>query len=170
MQKFSEVVGLPVICAEDGKKIGIVSDVVFLQSSRKVEALVLQKEGYQIHNKLIKVESIKNLGNDAVIVNDCSCVTKEKNWLHEKNSVLGQHIYSKTGLDLGIVKDIIFDYKNATIEGFEVSDGIITDLFDGRKIIPLFGRVEFGEDTILVDNEAIEEISPTGGGINNLLK
>jgi len=170
MQKYSEVIGLPVICAENGKKVGLVSDVIFSHNSRKVEALVLQKEGCQIHCKVIAINKVKNLGNDAVIINDFSCVTKDKSWLREKKDMHGKHIYSKEGLDLGVVKDILFDYKNASIEGFEVSDGIITDFFDGRKIIPLFGKVEFGEDTILVDNEAIEEISPTGGGINNFLK
>ena len=39
------------------------------------------------------------------------------------------------------------------------------DLSEGRKIIPLIGKYEFGEDMLLVDNDAIEEAISTGGGI-----
>lgn len=172
MQKYSEVIGLPVICAEDGKKIGIVNDIVFLPKSREVKALVLERKGGQVRHKLIYLKDIRNIGTDAVVVNDCTCVTKDKNfsWLRNKEILRGLHIYSNNGADIGVVKDILFDYQNGCIEGFEISDGLLTDVIKGRRLIPLFGKVEFGEDSILVSNEAIEEISETGGGINNLLK
>jgi len=34
----------------------------------------------------------------------------------------------------------------------------------------LIGKVEFGEENILVDNEAVEEMMETGGGIKNLIE
>lgn len=76
-------------------------------------------------------------------------------------------VYSRSGWELGVIKDILFDYKTGNIEGVEVSEGIYQDLSEGRKIIPLIGKYEFGEDILLVDNDAFEESISTGGGIKN---
>jgi Uncharacterized protein conserved in bacteria len=171
MQKFKNVVGLPVVCIENGKKVGRVGDIIFSSENKGVQALVLEKKGAEFCRKAIAVEDIVNLGDDAVIVNDVTCIKKiKKRDMRNSKGLHGLHIYTKDGRDLGVVKDIIFDYKNAVIEAFEISDGIISDVFTGRRIVPLFGKVEFGEDSILISDEALEEITTTGGGIKNRLK
>jgi len=171
MQKFKSVVGLPVVCIENGKKVGRVGDIIFSTVSKGVQAFVLEKKGVEFCRKAIAVEDIVNLGDDAVIVNDVTCIKKvHKKELTNSRELHGLHIYTKDGRDLGVIKDILFDYKNATIEAFEISDGVISDVFTGRRIVPLFGKVEFGEDSILISDEALEEITATGGGIKNRLK
>lgn len=170
MERYGEVVGLPVICVDNGKKIGIVSDIVFCPGSREAKALVLERKGCQIRKKAIMFEDILSLGKDAVIVNDCSCAKNLKELEHsgslkEKGIIKGLRIYSKSGDDVGVVKDILFDYKSGKIEGVEVSDSLIQDIMQGRNILPLYGRVEFSEENILVDKEAVEEMMNTGGGL-----
>jgi len=59
----------------------------------------------------------------------------------------------------------LFDLKHGKIDGIEVSDGLLQDIVKGRSVLPLIGKVEFGEENILVDNEAVEEMMETGGGI-----
>ena len=51
----------------------------------------------------------------------------------------------------------------------EVSDGLLQDIITGRNILPLFGKVEFGEENILVDKEAVEEMLSNGGGLKKKL-
>lgn len=174
MEKYSEVVGLPVICADNGKKIGTVSDIIFCPGTREVRGFLLERKGCEISRKLVLLKDVINLGHDALIINDCSCVSKvkskkDRSEVKNKAEVRGLRIYTRSGNDLGVVKDILFDYKTGTMEGFEISDGLLQDIVQGRNILPLFGKVEFSEDSVLVDREAIEEMTTTGGGLKNLL-
>jgi len=174
LERYSEVVGLPVICIDNGKKIGIVDDIIFCPGSKEIKAFILVKKGYQLDKRVILRKDIINIGKDALIVNDCSCTknfrsVKDTEDFKDRGEVQGLKIYTKAGQDIGIVKDILFDYKTGNIEGVEVSDGLLHDIVQGRKILPLFGKVEFSEENILVDKEALEEMSETGGGLKNIL-
>jgi len=174
LEKLSEVVGLPVICSDNGKKAGNVEDIIFCPEERKVKAFVLEQKGYELIKKVILMKDVISLGSDAVLIKDASCIRTLKRLeksgeLEGKGEIKGLRIISKAGNDLGIVKDILFDSSSGIVEGVEVSDGLIQDIMEGRKIIPLFGKVEFGEENILVGNEAVEEMKNTGGGIKNKL-
>lgn len=174
LQKYSEVIGLPVICADNGKKIANIKDVVFCPQKRSVLAFLLESRRYELKRKAVLTKDVLSLGRDALIINDCSCVADikklEKNQeLKDRGQLLGRRIYTKWGEDLGRVEDILFDHKNGSVEGVEISDGLLQDIIQGRKILPLFGKVEFGEDNILVDNEAVEEMMNTGGGLKRRL-
>jgi len=174
LQKYSEVVGLPVICIDNGKKIGVIEDVIFCPGKREVKGFLLERRGCQVSKKAILLKDVLSLGNDAMVVNDCSCVTSLKKLelsekLKDKGEIRGLRIYSKSGEELGIVKDVLFDYSTGFVEGVEVSDGLLQDIVKGRNILPLFGKVEFGEESILVDKEAIEEMVSTGGGLKRKL-
>lgn len=174
MEKYSETLGLPVIAIDTGGKIGTVKDMIFCPAERRVKALLMERKGCEIARRILPVNAIASLGRDAVIVNDCASISRlrKADRLNEDIShgkVIGFKIFCKNGQDLGIVKDVIFDQKTWLIEGVEVSDGLFQDLYQGRKLLPLFGKVEFASDNILVDREALEEITGTGGGIKNLL-
>lgn len=170
MIKYSEVVGLPVISAGSGKKAGIVKDVVFCPGTREIKAFIVERRSFEVNQKLVFLEDVLNVGKDAIIINSPedfkSMKRLEKNGdLKDRGEVLGLKVYSVYGEELGIVKDILFDCDSGLIEGIEISDGLIQDMVKGRNIIPLFGKVEFGEDNILVGKEALEEMMSTGGGL-----
>lgn len=174
MEKYSEVIGLPVICIENGKKLGVIEDMIFCPKLKQIQALLLERKGYQIRKKVLLMKDIHRMGKDAVVVKDCTCLTDMKKAeaekeIKDKGNVLGLRIYTKTGEDIGVVKDVLFDYQTGTIEGVELSDGLFQDIIQGRNILPLFGKVEFGEENILVDREAVEEILTNGGGLRKKL-
>ncbi|MCX7710329.1 MAG: PRC-barrel domain-containing protein [Clostridia bacterium] len=175
LERYSEVLGLPVICIDNGKKLGMIQDVIFCPKQKRVEGFILERKGCQVGKRVVLLKDVFQLGKDAMVLNECSCIKDLKkaeaaNEVEEKGNVLGLRIYSRDGNDLGVVKDVLFDYKTGAIEGVEVSDGLIHDLIEGRNILPLFGKVEFGEENILVDKEAIEEIITNIGGLKNRMK
>jgi len=136
---------------------------------------LLECKSFEFSKKIIYTDDIVNIGKDAVIIKEENSLknykkTKKSHEFTEKGEVIGLRVISKKGEDVGIVKDVIFDYKHNCIEGFEISDGLIHDLVKGRSVLPLIGKVEFGEEIILVDNDAVEEIMETGGGISNIIK
>lgn len=174
LEKYSEVVGLPVICADSGKKIGNIKDVIFCLGRKEVIGYLLENKGMKINDKMILSEDILHMGSDVAVINDHTSVASVKKLeaegrLKGRGSIKGLNIYSKTGEMLGIAEDILFDWRTAHIEGFEVSDGLIQDIMQGRKILPLLGKVEFSEESILVDRESIEEMVHSGGGIRHRL-
>jgi len=174
LEKYSEVIGLPVICIENGKKIGIIKDVIFYPKGQEVTGFLLENKGYEITKKVILLKDVLNLGKDALIVNEGSCIKElrkvnKTQELKGKGNVKGLKVYSKSGKDLGLVKDVLFDHKTGVIEGVEISDGILQDIVQGRNILPLIGRVEFGEENILVEKEAVDEMTDTGGGLKKIL-
>ena len=174
MEKYSEIVGLPVICIENGKKLGNIKDLIFCPKTKEVKAFLLETKGYRISKMIILMKDILNLGKDAIIVNEAACLkslkeVEKSDALKGRGEIKGLRIYSRSGEDLGIVKDILFDNHTGIIEGVEISDGLFQDLMQGRNVLPLFGKVEFGDENILVDREAIEEMSHTGGGLKKKL-
>ena len=174
MERYSEVLGLPVISAEDGKKVGVVKNIIFCPKRKKLLAFLLECKSYELSKKVVLPEDIINLGKDAVIIKDLNSVqalrkAKNTDEFTEKGEVIGLRVYSKAGDDMGVVKDVIFDYKSWTIDGVEISDGLIQDIVKGRSVLPLLGKVEFGESIILVDKEAVEEMTETGGGFKNII-
>jgi len=170
LQKYSETIGLPVICTKDGKKLGIIKDVIFCPRAREVKAFLLEKKGGRIRDKIIMLEDVVHLGRDAAVVDDISCMvdlkTAEKEGsIKGRMELKGLKIYSRAGSDIGVVTDVLFDFNTGFIEGIEVSDGLLQDVIQGRNILPLIGKVEFSSENVLVDREAVEEMTSTGGGL-----
>lgn len=174
MEKYSEVLGLPVICVEDGKRMGIIKDILFCPKDKKVLAFLLERKGCKVLKRIILLKDILNLGKDAMIINDASCAKELRKMkkdieFRDWGRMKGLNVYTKAGEDFGVVQDIMFDYKTGTIEGVEVSDGLLQDIVQGRNILPLFGKVEFSEENVIVDKEAVEEMMGTGGGLKKKL-
>jgi uncharacterized protein YrrD len=174
MLRYSEILGLPVICADSGKKSGIVKDIIFSPGEREVKAILLENKGISLKKKVVQLREVLNIGDGAVILDNAQCVayigrSRYAVEFADEGCILGLKVFSKTGDDMGIVKDVVFDWKSGRIEGFEISDGLLQDIIQGRKVMPLSGRVEFGEDSIIVEKEAVDEMLDIGGGLRNKL-
>lgn len=182
LHRYSEVLNLPVICADSGKKAGVVKDILFDLENREVKAFLLEHTGLVPGKRLVLLKELLSLGSGAAIISDAGYVANMNRKAFksafgdsgelfggDKGSLLGRRVYSKAGGELGIVKDVIFDIQSGKIEAFEISDGILQDIIQGRKLLPLFGKVELGEEVAIVEKEAVDEMKETGGGIKNKL-
>jgi len=99
---------------------------------------------------VVFASDVLSLGRDALIVNDADDVRDLKKFCTDRNlRIKGypgtSHIH-KNGEDLGTAKDVLFDLKHGKIDGIEVSDGLLQDIVKGRSVLPLIGKVEFGEE------------------------
>lgn len=174
MQRYSEVIGLPVICFEDGKRVGNVKNIIFCPKRKKLLALLLEYSSYEITKRLVLIHDIQSIGSDAVVISDESVLRdarKSQNTIDfvDRGEVIGLKVYSRDGKDMGIIKDVVFDYKTGGIEGVEISDSLFQDIVKGRSVMPLIGNVEFGKEAVIVDKASVEEITETGGGLVNIL-
>ncbi len=174
LQRYSEVLDLPVICADTGKKAGVVKDILFSSRDRQVKALLLEQKGLSVRKHVVFLNELLSLGGDAAIVDSSLCISdleraSFKKAFEDEGSLIGLKVYSKSGGEVGVVKDVIFDWRTGRIEGFEISDGLLQDVLQGRKLLPLFGKVELSKEFAVVETEAVEEMKETGGGIRNRL-
>lgn len=174
MRKYSDVLGLPVISAKDGIKIGTLKDVIFC-NNKDVMGFILEKDSHRVNGNVILLHDVLSLGNDALIIDDPNKLIeyrklKKTPEMLERIKLRGFRIYTQSGDDIGIVEDVFFDYKTGKVEGVQVSDGLVQDLLVGRSILPFLGKIKIGNDNILVDNEAVEEMMNTGGGLRNRLE
>ena len=175
LKKYSKVVGLPVISARDGLKIGTLKDIIFNKDNKGILAFLMEKGIYAVKGNVILLNSILSLGNDALIVDNPVNLIEYRRFkklyhIHDRTNLRGLKIFTQTGEDLGIVQDVLFDYKTGKIEGVQVSDGLVQDIIMGRNILPFFGKIEIGTGNILVQNEAVEEMISTGGGLKSRLE
>lgn len=174
LKKYSEVLGLPVISAKDGLKIGTLKDVVFCKDNKGMLAFLLEKGSYSVKGTVILLENVMSLGNDALIIDNPENLLEFRSFkkfynIQDKNHLRGLKIFTHSGEDIGIVQDVLFDYRTGKVEGVQVSDGLLQDIIMGRNILPFFGKIEIGAGNILVENEAIEEMISTGGGLRSRL-
>ena len=170
LMRYSEVIGLPVIITGGGEKVGVVEDIFFSPCSRRIKGFLLERSAHGILKRAVMMRDVAGIGRDAVLIKSInSRMTVKKaddtGELEGRGEIKGLRIYSKDGEELGEVKDVLFDGETGLVEGVEVSDGLYQDIVQGRRILPLLGKVEFSEENILVDREAVEEMTKTGGGI-----
>lgn len=174
MERYSEVIGLPVICVENGKKVGIIKDIIFCTENKRIVAFEIERNSYEIKKKIVLKEDVLSLGKDAMIIENekkmlAFAKLKDDLGIKKKDTIIGLKIYTKYGEDIGVVKDILFDFQKDTLDGVEVSDGLIQDVVQGRNLLPLLGKVEFGEENILVERAAVEEMMEKGKGIKGII-
>lgn len=175
LNKYSSVLGLPVITANTGLKVGSLKDVVFRRDNKAVIAYIIEKGVHPLKGDVILRRDVLSLGNDALIIENMDCMLEYKKFkksfeMRERVELRGLKIYTQSGEDIGIVQDVLFDYRTGKVEGVQVSDGLLQDIFEGRSILPFLGKIKIGNDNILVDNEAVEEMINANGGLKNRLE
>jgi len=173
LHRYSEVLNLPVICADGGMNAGAVKDILFSLQDREIKAFLL-RSGLSTDKKVLLPDDVLSLGSDALVIKSPESIKRigraeYSGSFPDEGRLIGAKVFSKEGEELGTVKDVVFDIRSKKIEGFILTDGILQDLLEGRKILPLFGKVEFGEELVVVDNEAVDEMETSGGGIKNRL-
>lgn len=173
MQRYSSIIGRDVICPS-GKRLGEVKEAVFLPDTLEFAGLVVGQGGLGISRRAVLREDILNMENNTIKIRDPSCLKRMKG---EEISAEFRSCRSFTDLsvkligsgEIGFVKDVLFDYRTGRLECVELGDGIIQDVLEGRRMLPLIGRVEMAKEHMLVSREAVEEIKQTGGGLSRLL-
>ncbi|HEX2928033.1 MAG TPA: PRC-barrel domain-containing protein [Ruminiclostridium sp.] len=174
LKKYSHVLGLPVISASNGLKIGNLKDVVFSKENKGVIAFIMEKGSNHVKGNVVLLHDVLSLGNDALIIDNPDCLLNYRKFkksfeMRERIDLRGLKIYTKEGEDIGVVQDILFDYKTGKVEGVQVSDGLVQDILKGRSILPFIGKVEISSSNILIESDAIEEMVNTGGGLQGRL-
>ncbi len=106
--------------------------------------------------KSLRFRDIHSLGEDAVIVHDATALLSPSRvraveaGARGPDAVIGKPVITADGRDLGIIDDIVIDPVAGKVTGYEVSGGLVTDLVDGKLILPVPPGMRVGQDAVLI--------------------
>jgi len=164
--KRDSIIGFPVICEQTGKKLGIVEDILYDPSSKRIKGIIVAGTGYISKNFFIDFDDINAFGEAVIIVsNGC----QRRLVIKENNNIVGKTIIKDNGQELGTISNVIFNPEDGYIEGYEISKGILDDLVAGRSILTGDFQPQLGEDVIVIPEEDNIELKSNNKGILNLL-
>ncbi|GGD54997.1 PRC-barrel domain-containing protein [Paenibacillus nasutitermitis] len=160
MIRLQHMIGLPVIEISRGKRVGYVKDVWF-NEHWQLDGIVLEAgRRFLTAMKTVRWMDVLICGGDAVLIMSEASVRKmevievlrtfHSGLVHLKDLP----IVTDRGEQLGRVSDVYFeDLLGTQIVGFELTDGFIADLMEGRKWLPIpqdSDLVLLGENAIIV--------------------
>jgi len=160
------IIGLPVICEQTGKRLGIVEDIQYDPHNKRIKGLIVVSNSYRSRNFFIDFDDIHAFGEMAIITKkDC----QKKIQKEENNNIVGKTIIKDNGQELGTISNIIFNADDGHIEGYEISKGILDDLVAGRSILSGNFQPQLGGDVIVIPVEENIELKSNNRGILNIL-
>jgi uncharacterized protein YrrD len=149
MFKGRELIGLSVIDLKTGKEGGAIEDLILDLDHGKVTALSIKSSGWLTTNRLVPLANVQRVGSDTVLIEDEIKETIEADGCGIK-SLKGCSVLSYEGKDLGTVEDLILDIPEGRITGWEISDGLVQDLIEGRRVLPLDSVITCSSDRFIV--------------------
>ncbi|MEO3947089.1 PRC-barrel domain-containing protein [Gorillibacterium sp. CAU 1737] len=165
MLKGRDVVGLPVIEVTTGERIGTVQDILFERWTAC--CLLLETRVWFKAPRAVEWTDGVSVGEDAVIlprgmvVADCPPRSEESFFLLRDHKITGVPILTRNGQELGVVEDVYIAEKlDKRILGFELSEGFLSDVKEGRKWLPFPDKITFGKDAVIVPVHSRVERKP----------
>lgn len=155
MKRGRDLVGMPIINLSSGETIGRVQDVYFDPDSHQVTGIVMDGGGWLKGPRKICFVDLAGVGNDAITISDESVILKEP--IEEEciiagdGTVIGNRVMTRDGNELGTIADVVFDHATGAISHYQLSEGLIQDLLEGRETIPADTEFTYGKDAIIVD-------------------
>ena len=86
-------------------------------------------------------------------VKDASIYHKKKTEHHlkqGKEKLSGRPLLTSEGEKLGLVEDVYFMEELGTIVGYEVTEGLIADIKEGRKVVKTEHPLTIGKDILVI--------------------
>jgi uncharacterized protein YrrD len=153
------MIGLPVYL-KDGKLVGRIQDFGFDEFWQVACVVLDTKVWFRQAVRIVKWSDVTVIGDDALFIRDRSAVStiERKHLLRSFHTGLIRlkelPVYTVDGQELGRVSDVYFGKSQGTqIVGYELTDGFLADVFEGRRrlLLPQGPEgVTLGEDAILV--------------------
>lgn len=165
MRKAKAILGLPVIVTENGKQLGTVKDIL-LRKDWTVHSICIDQKRWFSPGKFIGCANIAQIGKDAVTVPHADVVTdtcaegEAFSFVEGEPNLIRRRVLTRDGEELGALADVYIPAEmGKPIVGIEISEGLLGDLHEGRKWLPMDEPYVLGEDAVIVPDESREQLS-----------
>ncbi len=178
MRRAREIIGLPVLTFDTGRKVHEVKDILIDPEENVVLALLVDEGGWASEAKVVPFDGIHSIGPDAVVIeNERAVIPVSANRrihaaLGKDRIVIGTRVFTEDGRDLGTVDDVIIDEGTGTVGGYEVTGGFFADTARGKRFMPAPKTLTFGRDVAFVPSDVGDQMERqvTGGVQAGLLQ
>ncbi|KXG74045.1 PRC-barrel domain-containing protein [Thermotalea metallivorans] len=171
MKRGCDVVGLPVICLDEGCKAIEVKDILYNSEDMQVIGFLVDEGGYFHTCKMIYFQNVKSIGTDAMVIQSQDMIKNEKraNGWDSWQRLIGVEVMTEEGQNVGIVQDIIMDATTGKLTGLILSEGLFHDLVEGRSVLPLANGIRLNTSTIIISSASEHSILSNTGGLKKML-
>lgn len=153
MRRMRDLIKIPVMRSDSGKRLGWVKDILFDEKDNKVTGILIEKDSIlkpQQHR--VTREDVASFGKESVSINK---LTKKKLSGTCWSEKVGSKVYSGDGEIKGTVGDVFVDNLVKVVVGYEISDGLFADLFNGREAIFEENILAECQDVIVVEGGSL---------------
>lgn len=165
----AHLIGMPVIDGKSGKKIGEISDIIFVNQQEIVEGLVVVLDHWIKRESVILQRNLATIGEYSVIAHGyISNIILGKAIIWGRD-LIGVKLVREDGYEIGKVSDIFLNGTDWLINGYEFSAGVIDDLISGRGFLPYAIPYNMDNNVLVVANSQYDNIDYCGNsGIKNI--
>jgi uncharacterized protein YrrD len=157
MRKALDVIGLPVLSLQSGTELGRVRDILCDQEWRVLGFLLKESNWFQA-GSYVPLDKIGAVGEDCLTVRGDGAVTSlhalaasdTVGFLTGKIRLKGKSVYTTSGDHVGKVEDVYFSSNWEKLVGYELSNGWIADVTEGRRRLPAPTSAIIGEENLIV--------------------
>lgn len=151
--RFSrETLGLPVIHADSGHELGKVREWLLDERGELMLAFLAEDGGWLPQRRVFSYHKIIVLGQDVILVDkegdhavgDPPAIDGAPTY-----RVMGKRVISRSGNELGVVEDVLFEEETGRVSGWRLSSGLIEDILHGRQVLEQAPQVNIGEDVMI---------------------
>jgi len=145
MIKGREILGLPVVTMDEREQIGEVKDIIYDPYQNIILGCLLEAGGWIrsgkgfLYNEVLKLDRDGLIIKDRLVARNINTITEFQEVLAQKIDIRGLRLEKEDGQYMGVIQDLVIDEKTGEITGYEVSDGVIQDLLDGRATVSNMG-------------------------------
>ena len=163
MRKIQEVLGLPILNISSGKSVGVVKDLLFNQHG-EVKGVVVDQGGLFSKPHFVAFEDIGAIGDDALTIGAEEYLQSIAPYKGYYGFSSGKQAYKElpiittNGHELGRIEDVYFLEELGKIVGYEISDGFISDITEGRRTIQRPSKVIIGEDALIIPSHEVKDV------------
>lgn len=152
-----------------------IADIIYSTANFKLLGLQLTSPK-KLNNKLIApYKKVKSLTSEGIVITS----QKELVYYHQipeielalsnPTKLIGIEVHSHSGDLLGTIVDTLINNQKGTIEGFLMSEGVLSDLMDGYCLIPATSIFDIIQGPVVL-NQGLENIViDRQGGLKKLL-
>jgi uncharacterized protein YrrD len=156
LQKAYDLIGLPILAVDSGKHLGKAKDML-IDENWKIKGIMLDTRHWFTSIRYIEGADIIACGEDAITIpNERAIRNLDQNpsliaFQSGNRKLKGLPVITVSGQKLGVLEDVYFESNlGKQIVGYELSEGFISDIKDGRKWLAVPDQAIRGEDAIIV--------------------
>ena len=167
MIKGRELVSLPVVTQDDRRQVGEVKDFIYDPVCHKILGYLVENSGWFkdgrgfLHSDVIYREDDCMVIENEQVIKKIGAIPELKEAVGQKKDIRGFRVEEANGHYVGVIQDVVVNGNTGDITGYEISDGIIQDLLDGRITIPNEG-INIGCDKVVAIEGAAMDTTMKG--------